>query len=259
MGDPRLHPTAIVAPGAKLAEGVEIGPYAVLDSDVEIGPGTRIGPHVVVHRFVRIGARNRVHAHAVLGDVPQDVGFDGRETWLEIGDDNLIRENVTMSRATDPGRPTRIGSGCFLMAGSHVAHDCALGDSVILTNNVLLAGHVQIGDRAVIGGNTGIHQFVRIGRLAMVGGMTPVRKDVLPYTMIAGVPARIYRLNTVGLRRAGVTGSRYRVLESAMRAMRTAVSVEALEGLEETEEIAHLREWLAAPSKRGCYTFSPGD
>lgn len=244
-----IHETAVVDPTARLGEGVHVGPYAVIGEDVEIGDDTTIGPHVVIHPYVRLGRDNSVHAHAVLGDLPQDVAFSGEKTRLEIGDRNRIRENVTVHRASQPDRLTRIGSDCFLMAGSHVAHDCQVGDQVVLTNNVLLAGVVEIGEGANLGGAAVVHQFCRIGALAMVGGFGGVGQDVLPYAMVHGIPACHFRLNTIGLRRAGIKGERYGALESAFRALRAGDK--ELAGAPDTPEVRHLRDWLAMPSKRG--------
>ena len=251
---PDIHQTAIVDPGARLGDGVRVGPYAVIGDDVEIGSGTTIGPHVVIHPHVRLGSDNAVHAHAVLGDLPQDVAFGGETTRLEIGDRNRIRENVTVHRASQPDRLTRIGSDCFLMAGAHVAHDCRVGDRVILTNNVLLAGVVEVGDGANLGGATVVHQFCRIGALAMIGGFGGVGQDVLPYSMVHGIPACHFRLNTIGLRRAGVKGERYGALETAFRALRAGDR--QLGVAPDTPEVAHLRAWLAAPSKRGIAAWT---
>ena len=251
---PDIHETAVVDPGARLGEGVRIGPYAVIAADVEIGGGTTIGPHVVIHPHVRLGQDNSVHAHAVLGDLPQDVAFTGAETRLVVGDRNRIRENVTVHRASQPDRLTRIGSDCFLMAGSHVAHDCRVGDRVVLTNNVLLAGVVEVGDGANLGGAAVIHQFCRIGALAMVGGFSGVSQDVLPYAMVHGIPACHFRLNTIGLRRAGVTGERYGALETAFRALR--VGDRQLGDAPDTPEVSRLRAWLAAPSRRGIAAWT---
>jgi UDP-N-acetylglucosamine acyltransferase len=248
----RVHPTAVVSENAKLGDGVVVGPHAVIEDSVEIGGGCSIGPHAVLHSFVRLGEGNRIHPHAVLGGPPQDLSFEGIETWLEIGDNNLIRESVTIHRATNPDIPTRVGSGCFLMVNAHVAHDCRIGDGVILTNDVNLAGHVEIADRAILSGGVQVHQFVRIGSLAMVGGLAGVAKDVLPFSLVSDNPARHYRLNTVGLRRAGITGNRYRALQQAFRRVRQA---EDLDGLPETPEIEHLGEWLARPSRRGLTAF----
>ena len=200
MSDPNIHPTAIVSSRAKLANGVQVGPYAVIHDHVEIGANTTLGPHVVICDYVRLGAGNRVHAHAVIGDLPQDISFDpATETWVEIGDANTLREGVTIHRATSPSTTTSVGSNVYMMAYSHIGHDCRVGDGVIITINTNVGGHVEIGDKAVLGGSVAVHQFCRIGQFAMVAGLIAVRKDVLPYTMIAGDPARHYRLNTVGL------------------------------------------------------------
>ncbi len=254
MTEPDIHPTAIVSPHARLAEGTVIGPYAIIHDHVEIGANTRIGPHAVIHDYVRMGSGNRVHAHAVIGDLPQDVSFDpSTETWVEIGDANTLREYVTIHRATTPSQPTRLGSNGYLMVNAHIAHDCTIGDGVILTINAAIGGHVQIDDHAVIGGGVVVHQFCRIGRNTMVAGFIAVRKDVLPYTMIAGTPPRHYRLNTVGLRRSGIKGERYRVLQQAYKAVRAGDK--SLHDLENTGEVEHLREWLSQDSKRGLSSF----
>jgi UDP-N-acetylglucosamine acyltransferase len=201
---------------------------------------------------VRLGARNRVDAHAILGGAPQDLSFRDGDTRVEIGDDNVLREGVTVHRSTRPGAPTRIGSHCFLMAYAHVAHDCRLGDRVILANNVCLGGHVEIGDHCTLGGGAGVHQFVRIGPHSMVAAHALVRKDVLPYALAGGEPVRHYRLNSVGLRRRGITGERYAALEAAFRALRAGEPLGAGPG---SPEIEVLRAWLAAPSKRGLLGF----
>jgi UDP-N-acetylglucosamine acyltransferase len=248
-----VHATALVAAGARLGEGVRVGAYAVIEDQVEIGAGSSVGPHVVIHRRVRLGRDNRVYAHAVLGGDPQDVSCQAEDTWLEIGSDSVFREYVTVHRATKRDRPTRIGSNCYLMAYTHVAHDCQIADRVTLTNGVTLAGHVEIGERAMLGGLVPVHQFVRIGAYAMVGGHTGVRKDVLPFSLVAGEPARHYRLNVIGLRRAGITGERYRALEIAFRALRKGASLDAMP---QTPDLALLRGWLAAPSRRGLTAFA---
>jgi len=254
MPDMNIHPTAIVSPGARLADGVEVGPYAVISDHVDIGENTVIGPHAVIHNYVRTGKNNHIHAHAVIGDLPQDISFDpATETWVEIGDANVLREGVTIHRSTVPSRPTRLGSNNYLVAYTHMAHDCNVGDGVILTINAALGGHVEIGNKVVIGGSVAVHQFCRIGQYAMVAGFIAVRKDVLPYSMIAGDPARHYRLNTVGLRRSGVTGDRYRKLEQAFRAVRSGDK--SLDKIENTEEVMYLRDWLSRPSKRGLSGF----
>lgn len=252
MTNSQIHATAIIADGAELADGVEVGPYAVIEDRVTVGAGTVIGPHAVIHSHARIGARNRIHAHAVIADTPQDYAFSGQETWVEIGDDNIIREGVTIHRSTETDLPTRVGSKCFLMAYSHVAHGCDVGDSVILTNNVMLGGYVAVGSGAIIGGGTAVHQFCRIGASTMVAGVAGVLKDILPFTMAKGAPALHYRLNAVGLKRAGVNGARYRALEQAFRALRDGGKPDFGEA---TPELERLAAWLNAESKRGLAGF----
>ena len=248
-----IHPTAIISQNAELAEGVTVGPYAVVEDHVIIGTGTHIGPNAVIHPYVRMGSGNQVHAHAVIGDLPQDLSFEGEGTWVEIGNDNVIREGVTIHRSTEIDIPTRVGNGCYLMAYAHTGHGAQVGDGVILTNNVLLGGHVEIGERAVLGGSVGVHQFTRIGAYAMVAGYIAVRKDVLPFSLIGGQPVRHYRLNAVGLRRNGITGKRYRALEMALRHLRRGSR--ELGDVPRTPEVQYLEEWLGAKSRRGIYGF----
>ena len=198
-----VHPTAVVDPRAELAEGVEIGPYAVIGAEVTIGPGCWIGPHVVLDGRVTMGADNRVYPGACIGQEPQDLKYRGAATEVVLGDRNTIRECVTINRATFAGERTCLGNGNLLMACSHLGHNCELGDRIVVANNVAIAGHVVIGDRAVIGGVLGIHQFVHIGTQAMVGGMSRIERDVPPYTLVEGHPARVRGLNKVGLQRSG--------------------------------------------------------
>ncbi len=214
-----LHPTAVIAPGARLAAGVRVGPYAVLEADVEIGAGCEIRAHAVVKSGTGLGPDNVVHEGAVLGGEPQDLAFAGGASRLLIGARNRIREGVTIHRASSPGGTTRVGSDCFLMANAHVAHDCRLGDRVILANNVALAGHVTIDDAAFLSGGVVVHQFCRIGRLALVGGNTKLVQDALPFVISDGDPGRARGLNVVGLRRAGVAVSQLRVLKQAYRVL----------------------------------------
>jgi len=252
MSTHRRHPTAIIDSRAELADDVEVGPYAIIEDQVSIGAGTVIAAHAVIHSHARIGARNRIHAHAVIADTPQDFSYAGEDTWVEIGDDNIIREGVTVHRSTELDVPTRVGSKCFLMAYAHVAHGCQVGDGVILTNNVMLGGHVAVGAGAIIGGGTAVHQFCRIGAATMVAGVAGVLKDILPFSMAKGAPALHYRLNTIGLKRGGVIGPRYRALEQAFRALREGA---APDFSDPTEELRRLEEWLAQASKRGLAGF----
>jgi UDP-N-acetylglucosamine acyltransferase len=199
-----IHPTAVVDPRAELAAGVEVGPYAVIGPEVRIGPDCRIGAHVVLDGRLNMGRGNRIFPGACIGLEPQDLKYTGDPTGVQLGDDNTIRECVTINRATHGEETTRIGSGNLLMAYSHLGHNCLLGDRIVIANGVAVAGHVEIGDRAVIGGVLGIHQFVHIGTLAMVGGMSRIERDVPPFCMVEGHPARVRALNRIGLQRSGL-------------------------------------------------------
>ena len=199
-----IHPTAIIHPGAKLDATVRVGPYAVIDEGVEVGPECVIGPHVYLTGLTTIGAHNRFYAGCVIGEAPQDLKYTGEPTRLRIGDRNVFREHVTAHRSNRPEAETVIGSGCFFMANSHVAHNCLLGDQIILANGVLLGGHVTLEDRVFLSGNCLVHQFVRIGTLALMQGGSAISQDLPPYTVAQGGNT-ICGLNTVGLRRAGLT------------------------------------------------------
>jgi len=248
-----IHPTAYIAPDVSLPEDVMVGPFAVIESGVEMGRACQIGAHAVVQQYVKMGDGNILHPHAVLGGLPQDVSFKPETvSWLEIGDNNVFREGFTAHRASKENGETRIGSGCFFMNNSHVAHDCKIGNNTIFANNVAIGGHVEVGDRVFMGGSVVAHQFCRIGSYAIVQGTTGLNMDVIPFTLIGGRPARHYKLNTVGLRRAGITGDRYNVLSAAFRLLRNKQS---LDSLEETEELKQLKEWLAIKSKRGVHGF----
>ncbi|MEQ1528944.1 MAG: acyl-ACP--UDP-N-acetylglucosamine O-acyltransferase [Methylococcales bacterium] len=248
-----IHPTAYIAADVALPDDVSIGPFAVIEAGVEMGGGCQIGPHAVVHSYVKMGAGNILHAHAVIGGLPQDTGFKAETvSWLIIGDNNVFREGFTAHRASKEHGETRIGSGCFFMNNSHVAHDCKIGNNTIFANNVAIGGHVEVGNNVFMGGAVVAHQFCRIGSFAIVQGTTGLNMDVIPFMLVGGRPARHYKLNTIGLRRAGITGSRYKVLEAAFRLLRNKQS---LDGLEETEELKHLKDWLAVKSKRGLHGF----
>jgi UDP-N-acetylglucosamine acyltransferase len=254
----KVHPTAQVADSARLGDGVELGPYAVVEAETEIGSRTRLLSHAVVRTFTSLGSDNAVHEGAVLGGEPQDLSFKECRSHLEIGSGNRIREGVTIHRGTNPGSKTTVGSECFLMAYAHVAHDCHLGDGVILANNVALAGHVEIQDRAFLSGGVVVHQFCRVGRLAMVGGNAKIVKDCLPFVVTDGVPGRPRGLNVVGLRRAGIPAGDVRTLKEAYRLLlRSGLPLEA--AVEAIRRLGHpLSDELAlfaSTSKRG---FSRG-
>ncbi|HFB67603.1 MAG TPA: acyl-ACP--UDP-N-acetylglucosamine O-acyltransferase, partial [Calditrichae bacterium] len=212
-----IHPTAVVSDKAELGTHVIVGPYAVIEEDVIIGDGCQIGPHVYVHSGTRLGQRVRVEKGAVLGTDPQDLKYGGEKTYLEIGDDTTIREFATLNRGTDFHYKTVVGKNCFLMAYVHVAHDCIIGDNVVIANSVQMAGHVEIDDFAGIGGLTAIHQFVRIGKHCFVGGGLRVTKDVPPYVLAMGDPIRYGGTNFVGLKRRGFSSETLRLIKRAYR------------------------------------------
>lgn len=199
-----IHPTAIIHPRAKLDASVRVGPYAVVDEGVEVGLDCVIGPHVYLTGQTTIGAQNRFYAGCVIGEAPQDLKYAGEPTRLRIGDHNVFREHVTAHRSSRPEQETVIGSRNFFMANAHVAHNCRLGDGVILANGVLLGGYVTLEDRVFLSGNCLVHQFVRVGTLALMQGGSAISKDLPPYTVARGVNS-LCGLNTVGMRRAGLT------------------------------------------------------
>lgn len=253
----QIHPTAIVHPTARLASNVIVGPYAVVEEDVEIGEGCEISAHCVIKRFTRAGARNRIFEHAVLGGEPQDVKFHGEQSYLEIGDDNLIREFSTLHRGSGEDEVTRIGSRNFFMVGTHIAHNCNVGDDNIFANEVALAGHIVVEDHVFLSNGVGAHQFVRMGRYAMVGGKSKIVQDVLPFFITDGNPPRVRGVNSVGLRRAGFSEASRRALKEAYRILfRSGIPLQqALSEIEQTRDpnVAHLVQFIRG-SRRGFTT-----
>jgi UDP-N-acetylglucosamine acyltransferase len=231
-----------------------IHPTAIIEDNVEIGPDCEIAAYAVVKRFTRLGARNRIYEHAIVGGEPQDVKFKGEESFLEIGDDNIIREYCTLHRASGAGETTRVGSRNFFMVGVHVAHNCVIGSDNIFANEVALAGHITIEDRVFLSNNVGAHQFVRMGRYAMVGGKSKIVQDVLPFFITDGNPPRVRGLNTVGLTRAGFSEEARRALKNAYRTLFKSglLLEEALSELEQLddENVSHLIRFIRG-SKRG--------
>ena len=213
-----IHANAVVDPGATLGEGVSIGPFCVVGADVELGEGAVLHSHAVVEGRTRIGPRCEIFPFASIGHRPQDLKYRGESSELLVGADNTIREYVTMNPGTEGGgMMTRVGDGCLFMMGAHVAHDCQIGDRVIMANNATLAGHVVVEDGAIIGGLSAVHQFVRIGRGAMIGGMSGVEHDVIPYGLVMGERARLSGLNIVGLKRGGHSREDILALQDAYR------------------------------------------
>jgi UDP-N-acetylglucosamine acyltransferase len=249
-----IHSTAVVSKRAEVGFGVRVGAYAVIEEDAVVGEECEIGAHAVVKRFTVLGARNRVFEHATIGGEPQDVKFKGEASRVLIGDDNLIREYVTIHRASGEGMATRVGSRNFLMIGVHVAHNCEVGDDNIFANGVALAGHITVEDHVFLSSNVGAHQFVRMGRYAMVGGKSKIVQDVLPFFTTDGNPAHVRGLNTVGLRRAGFAPETRLALKRAYQILfrarlPLAVALEELEGMDD-EHVRHLADFIRG-ARRG--------
>lgn len=246
-----IHPTAVVHPDAQLGDGVSIGPFAVIHEDCVVGAGTSIGAHAVIGPHTRLGARNTIHSHAAVGGAPQDLSWKGEVTWLELGDDNTVREFAQLNRGTLKGDGwTRIGSHNLLMACCHVAHDCVLGNHVIMANNALIAGHVAIEDHAILNGAAAVQQFATIGKYSYVGGLTRVVHDVPPFMVVEGHPSKVRKVNTVGLQRAGFSPGQTEAIREAYRTIfRTArPRSEILTEIEQspylTAEVAYLVAFL---------------
>jgi UDP-N-acetylglucosamine acyltransferase len=213
---PQIHPTAIVAPGAKLAADVVIGPYCVVGADVMLGPRVALRAHAVVDGHTTIGEGTRLFPFASVGLEPQDLKYRGERSELIIGRNNTIREYVTMNPGTEGGgMVTRVGDNCLFMVGAHVAHDCQIGDHVVMANNATLAGHVVVEDWAILGGLCAVHQYVRIGKHAMIGGMSGVERNVIPYGQVMGDRARLCGLNIVGMQRRGFSREDIQELRNA--------------------------------------------
>lgn len=251
-----IHPTAVVDPGAEINEGVSVGPYSVIGPNVKIGARTTVGSHCVFEGWTEIGEDCRITHSVCLGQEPQDVKYAGEETYVRIGARNLIREFTTVHRATGEGNETRVGDDNFIMCYVHIAHNCIVGSSTVISNLTTMAGHVTVEDQARISGVIPIHQFVRIGTHSIVGGGSRVPKDILPYIKAAGNPLRVSGLNTIGLQRAGFAPETMKALREAYRLIyRSNLNVtQAVERIKSEvppiPEIQHLLEFIEA-SDRG--------
>ena len=251
-----IHPTAIVHPQAQLHPTVRVAPYAIIGAKVSIGAHTTVGSHAVIDGLTSIGEDNQIFPGAAIGLEPQDLKYQGANSKVIIGDRNKIREYVTINKATNVGEATIIGNDNLLMAYSHVAHNCVIGNEVIIANNVAMAGHVTIESQAVISGLLGIHQFVHIGRMAMVGGMSRINRDVPPYLLVEGNPARVRSLNLVGLKRKGFNTEAIKQLKKAFRILYRDnlplnKAIAQLELISDSEPIQHLKHFLEASSSDG--------
>lgn len=256
----KIHPTAIIAPGAQIAPGVQIGPYSVIGEHVKLGEGTIIHPHVVVTGHTIVGKYCEFFQGASVGEAPQDLKYKGEETVTYIGDHVNIRECATVHRAVGEGNETRIGNNVLMMAYTHVAHNCIVGSNVIMSNCATLAGHVIVEDRAVIGGLTAVHQFTKIGRNCMCGGMSRISQDVPPFVIVAGNPAHVSGLNSVGISRAGISlnvrkelKKAYRILYNSGLSMPDAIARMEQE-LDSCEEVEHFMRFLRTVERGICRT-----
>jgi len=259
-----VHPTAIVADGAVLGDQVEIGPYSLIGPNVVLGDGVVLHSHVVVEGWTSIGAHTHIFPHASIGHVPQDKKYSGEKTDLIIGRNNVIREGVTMNPGTHlGGGTTRIGDGGLFMAGSHVAHDCVVGDHVVFANNATLGGHCVIGDYVFMSGLTAAHQFVRIGKHAIVGGMSGVDKDVIPYGSVLGNRAALKGLNIVGLKRRGFPREQIHTLRRAYRLLFAEEGTlyervaDAADEFGDNELVMDILDFIRADTKRKLVTPRP--
>jgi UDP-N-acetylglucosamine acyltransferase len=253
-----IHKTAIVSDKAKIAKNVVIGPYAVITDNVQIGEGTLVGEHVVIDGSTVIGKNCKIFAHAVIGKVPQDLKFKGQQSRLKIGDNNIIREFCTFNTGTleETDGTTMVGNGNLFMAYTHVAHDCHIGDGCVIANVGTLAGHVTIEDKAVIGGIVAVHQFCRVGKLSIIGGCSKVVQDVPPFSTCDGHPTKVYGVNLIGLKRAGVKNETINDLKQAFKilffsAHTISHAVELVKKeIPSSAEIEYLLNFIAS-SKRG--------
>lgn len=252
-----IHPTAVVADGARLAADVSVGPFCCVGANVELGEGVRLVSHVVVDGRTRVGAGTQIFPFASIGHIPQDLKYKGEPSELVIGSHNVIREHVTMNPGTEGGGMlTQVGDHCLFMVGAHVAHDCRIGDHVILANNATLAGHVQVGDWVILGGLSAVHQFARIGKHAMVGGMSGVENDVIPYGSVTGNRARLAGLNIIGLKRRGFSRDIIHALRNAYRLLfaQEGTMAERIEDVaqmfHDNEPVMEIVDFIRADSSR---------
>ena len=244
-----IHPTAIIHPAAQIHSTVEVGPYTIIGEGVKIGAKTKIGSHVVIEGITEIGTENQIFTGAVIGSIPQDLKYQGERSLVKIGNNNDIREYVTINRGTGENEATVVGNNNLIMAYVHLAHNCILEDEIIMSNNVTLAGHVIIESQAIISGVLGIHQFVHIGSMAMVGGMSRINRDVPPFMLVEGNPAKVRSLNLVGLKRRGLSNDDIKVLKQAFRLLyRSEISfteaIDKLYSLPENEYVHRLQQFL---------------
>lgn len=252
-----IHPTAVIDPNAEIGAGVKVGPYSIVGAGVKLGDGVELMSHVVVAGTTSVGAGTRIFPFSSIGHQPQDLKFKGEASSLEIGERNVIREHVTMNPGTEGGGLlTKTGNDCLFMVGAHVAHDCQIGNNVILVNNATMAGHVTVEDWAIVGGLSAVHQFVRIGRHAMIGGMSGVEHDVIPYGTVTGNRAKLEGLNIVGLKRRGFSRDMIHEIRKAYRMIFAEEGTMAerlqdvIEDFSENEPVMEIVNFIQSDSSR---------
>ena len=265
-----IHPTAVVSADAAIDPSAELGPYVVVEGPVRVGPDTRVMAHAVLRGATTIGARNVIHPGVVLGGEPQDLAFAGTESFLQIGDDNVFREHAQVHRGTLPGSTTVIGDGNYFMHNAHVAHNCRIGDRVIIAGGALLAGHVEVADRAFVSGNCVVHQHVRIGTLALMRGLSRTGRDVPPFCIVDGTHT-VRGVNVIGLRRAGFDSARIAAVRRAVLALfgrpthlgRALARVEAETTTDDVRDLVAFvraaKRGVCVPPRRGARNDDPDE
>jgi len=251
----KIHPTAIIEPEVEIGENVEVGPYAFIEGNVKICDNCKIGPYVHIQGYTEIGENTKIFTGAVVGSIPQDLKYKGEKTYLKIGKNNIIREFVTINPGTFEGEETIIGDNNLLMAYSHIAHNCKIGNNVIIANYGGLAGHVIIEDYVVTGGFVGIHQFCRIGKHAIIGGCSKVTMDIIPYVIADGHPARPYGINVIGLKRRNFPPEKIEILNEVYKiifksGLNTKDALKKLEEMNNCDEVKDIIEFIKL-SERG--------
>ncbi|OVE76252.1 acyl-[acyl-carrier-protein]--UDP-N-acetylglucosamine O-acyltransferase [bacterium E08(2017)] len=251
-----IHQTAIIEEGAEIGEDVSIGPYSVISANAKIGDGAKLMSHVVIEGHTKLGRGCKVFPFACIGAQTQDLKYSGGTTYVEVGENTVIRENVTINSGTHEGEVTRVGSGCLIMAYAHIAHACVVGDEVIMANCATLAGDVQVEDKAVLGGLSAVHQFVRVGKMCMVGGCTKITQDCPPFMIVDGNPAVVRGLNSIGLKRRGIDSESQKGLKEAFKViykkdLSTSQAMEEIKNLPDmSPELEHLVSFVEK-SERG--------
>lgn len=249
-----IHKTAMVDKKSEIGNNVSIGPYSIVHSNVRIGDNTIIESNSVIYPHTEIGENNKIYDHVIIGADPQDLKFDiNIKTHVQILDNNIIREYSSIHRSTKEEKPTNIFSNTMIMSNCHVGHDCLVGNNVIMSSMSMLGGHCMVEDNVVLGGNTLVHQNVRIGKLAMTAGGSRVSKDVIPYMLLGRSPVKHYCLNKLGIKRYGVDGEKYAVLEKAFKKLRKGDDLDSIQPM--TEDLQYLISWFSVKSERGCHSF----